>query len=135
MSRDIMKEKFNFLIIDDSQPVLKVYSQLLEKSGHETHLLTSADNALQHIINLKPDCILCDLLLPGIDGLDLFQQIKNERNINRPVFILISSKHYDYDKRQASKSGVDAYLTKPIDVSTFVDFVIDAIKSKIKTEV
>ena len=68
-----MHQKRRFLIIDDSKPILEVYTRLLEQAGHEVLALTTCDEALKHVLTFKPDCILCDLILPGMDGLEFFK--------------------------------------------------------------
>ncbi len=125
-----MEKNFEFLIIDDSEPVIAVYTQLLNQAGHIVHSLTSCDGALQHIISTKPDCVLCDLMLPGMDGMDFFHLVRKENNIKQPVFIVISAKHFEFDRRQALKAGVDAYLTKPINHATFAKEVVKIIHDK-----
>lgn len=123
-----MHRKLHFLIIDDSQPTLEVYTQLLQKAGHQVTAYTSCDNALENITKLKPDCVLCDLILPGMDGIDLFKLLRSEKQIKQPVFIIISAKHYDYDRRQAMLLGIDGYLTKPINQSSFLTDILAIIE-------
>ena len=125
-----MQGKLRFLIIDDSQPVLAVYTQLLEQAGHEVIALTSCDAALVQIMQFQPDCVLCDLILPGIDGLELFKLLHADKSIKKPVFIMITAKQYDYDRRIALKLGVDDYLTKPIKHESFVDTIVAIIDRK-----
>ena len=120
---------FQFLIIDDCEPVIAVYTQLLNQAGHTVHSLPSCDGALQHIIATQPDCVLCDLMLPGMDGLEFFYMIRKEK-IKQPVFIVISAKHFDFDRRQALNAGVDAYITKPVDHATFASDVVKIIQDK-----
>lgn len=125
-----MENNLKFLIIDDNEPVIAIYTQLLHKAGHTVRSLTSCDDALQQIIDLKPDCVLCDLMLPGMDGLNFFHLLRKKDMIKQPVFIVISAKHFDYDRRQALKAGVDAYLTKPVEHTTFVDDIVKIIREK-----
>ena len=119
-----MERKRRFLIIDDSKPVLAVYTELLEHAGYEVTALTSCDNALELVIETQPDCILCDLILPGLDGLEFFKLVRREKNIKQPTFIVISGKQFKFDRRHALDLGVDAYLTKPINHETFVSDLI-----------
>lgn len=119
-----------FLIIDDSEPVLAVYSQLLQQAGHNVKTLTSCNEAMQTILEFKPDCVLCDMMLPGIDGLELFHMVRQSNTIKQPVFIVISAKQFDYDRRNALKLGVDAYMTKPINHATFVSELTSIIDGK-----
>lgn len=125
-----MDKKLRFLVIDDSKPTLATYTELLQRAGHEVTALSSCDHALEEIKKNKPDCVLCDLLLPGMDGLELFKRMRQTKNINQPTFIIISSKQFDYDRRFALETGVDAYLTKPIQPTTFVDEIVSIIEGK-----
>ena len=122
--------EMRFLIIDDSQPVLAVYSQLLQQAGHHVKTLTSCNEAMNTILEFKPDCVLCDMMLPGMDGLEFFQLVRKSTAIKQPVFIVISAKQFDYDRRHALKIGVDAYLTKPINHATFVSELTAIIHNK-----
>ena len=77
------------------------------------------------------DCVLCDLLMPGTDGLDLFQKLRQDHDSNQPVFIIVTGKQYDYDHRRAVESGVDGYITKPINKESFLDEILEIINGKI----
>ena len=68
-----MQQRLRFLIIDDCESVFMTYTQLLEAAGHEVIALSSCDQALAKVIDLEPDCVLCDLMLPGLDGMQLFK--------------------------------------------------------------
>ena len=125
-----MENKLRFLIIDDSKTILMSYTLLLQQAGHEVVALSSCDQALEQVIQQKPDCVLCDLMLPGMDGLELFKLVRNEQNIKQPAFIVISGKQFDYDRRRAQEVGVDAYLSKPINEATFVKELLSHIEGK-----
>lgn len=115
----------HFLIIDDDQSSVEIYRTLLEKSGHTVSTLNSSEHALEKIIQLQPDCVLCDLMMPNIDGLDLFQQLRPTENIKQPRFIIITSKHFESDRIRAMELGVDGYLTKPINPESFVNELLE----------
>lgn len=125
-----MHQKRRFLIIDDSKPILEVYTRLLEQAGHEVLALTTCDEALKHVLTFKPDCILCDLILPGMDGLEFFKLLRLEKKLQQPFFIIISGKQYNYDQRHALELGVDAYMTKPINTETFIDDILALVEGK-----
>lgn len=125
-----MQNKLRFLIIDDSKTILMTYTLLLEQAGHEVIALSSCEQALEKIIQDQPDCVLCDLMLPGMDGLELFKLVRNEKNIRQPAFIVISGKQFEYDRRRAQEAGVDAYMTKPINEESFVKEVMSHVDGK-----
>jgi CheY-like chemotaxis protein len=127
-----MPKKLQFLVIDDSEPVLEIYISLLSKAGHDVAAFTSCDRALEYIAEHQPDCVLCDLILPGMDGLELLKQVRNNIDIKQPTFIVVSGKQFDYDRRRALEAGADAYMTKPIDPEEFVPEILSHIYSRIK---
>lgn len=125
-----MSNKLRFLIIDDSKTILLTYRLLLEQAGHEVIELTTCDKALEVIEEKKPDCVLCDLMLPGMDGLEFFGKVRKLENIKQPTFIVISGKQFEYDRRRAREAGIDAYMTKPINEATFVNEVMSHVEGK-----
>lgn len=127
-----MAKNINFLIIDDDEVVLEEYSRLIKIGGHEVTTLTSSLHALEKIHETHPDCVLCDLLMPGIDGLDLFQQLRQSTITGyNPTFIIITGKQYEYDHRRAVELGVDGYINKPVNKATFLDEILEIITGKI----
>lgn len=125
-----MGKKIHFFIIDDDQVLLGLYTRLLEKAGHQVTTSISSVEAIDKIAEANPDCILCDLVLPIIDGLELFQRIRQTKLVRQPPFIIITGKQFEYDKRQALDIGVDGYFLKPINQKTFVHDLIDVIYEK-----
>lgn len=125
-----MQGKLKFLIIDDSLPTLATYKELLERAGHDVRTLTSCDAALENVHTYHPDCIICDLMLPGMDGLELFKSLRANPNLKPAVFVVISGKQFEYDRRIALSNGVDAYFTKPINTKTFVTDLVSIIEGK-----
>lgn len=86
--------------------------------------LSSCEEAEATIVREQPDVVLCDLMLPGLDGIEFFQKIRHQRLAKQPVFIVITGKQFDYDRRRAKEAGVDAYMTKPINEDTFVQEIL-----------
>lgn len=126
-----MPNRLRFLLIDDCKDVLMTYTKLLEQSGHEVMSLTSCDTAIDVIREEQPHCVVCDLMMPGLGGLELFKIVRDADDIKQPVFAIVSGKQFEYDKRRAHELGVDAYLTKPINTQTFVKDLESLIKEKI----
>lgn len=125
-----MAKKLRFLIIDDSKAMTMQHT-LLQQAGHEVVSFHSCKEALEKIRTTHPDCIICDLTLPDMDGIDCFKKIRAEPDIEQPAFIIISNTKFNYDRRRAIEAGVDAYMTKPINPETFVNEVISLVDGKI----
>lgn len=123
--------KLHFFIIDDDTDLVALYQTLLEDKGYIVTTATSSEQALDQIVDSKPDCIICDLMLPKISGLDLFQRIhRSDKIVKKPKFIIISNKAYEFDRRQTLALGVDGYLTKPINIDTFVEDIFSLLSDE-----
>jgi phosphoribosyl 1,2-cyclic phosphodiesterase/ActR/RegA family two-component response regulator len=127
-------DKKHFLIVDDDKEMIDLLTLLLEKSGHQVSSLTSSLAALEQIPQINPDCVLSDLIMPQINGIDLFEKLQSIPNIKKPKFIIISVKQYEFDKRRALQAGIDGYIYKPIKMETFVDEVISIMEDKMIVE-
>lgn len=125
-----MPKKLKFLVIDDSKTIQFEFTGLLERAGHEAKALGTCDLALETVLQMQPDCILCDLMLPGMDAMELFTLIRAQKQLKQPTFIVISGKQFDYDRRRVLDLGVDFYLTKPVNPETFVDQIMNIIDGK-----
>ena len=115
-----MQKKLNFFIIDDDESSVNIYKTLLKKAGHHVSTNTNSVTALEQITELQPDCVICDLSMPELDGLDLFRAVRKTEKIKQPTFIIVTGKVFEYDHRHALEMGVDGYLNKPVNPDTFL---------------
>jgi phosphoribosyl 1,2-cyclic phosphodiesterase/ActR/RegA family two-component response regulator len=129
-----MPKQLHFFILDDDEAILEQYSNLLKQAGHLVTISKSNPDALTKIVETHPDCVISDLLLPGMDVMELFQNIRNDYNIVQPKFIIITAKQFEYDKRRALEIGVDGYLLKPINPDTFLNELLEIINSKMEIQ-
>lgn len=109
-----MQNEMHFLIIDDDLVSLEFISKLLIQAGQKVSTFSSSKEALAKIAELKPDCVICDLLLPGMDGFEVYQKIRSLKQLKQPKFIILTGKQFDFDRRKAFELGVNGYFTKPI---------------------
>ena len=129
-----MKKKFHFLVIDDDNDFVQLCRTILEGEGHQVTALTSSGQAIETILTVQPDCVLCDLTMPDLDGFDLFHRIRQQPKIKQPIFIIVTSKQYEFDLRRAFELGVNGYITKPLNLDTFVEEVLEIIEDKMIVE-
>ncbi len=125
------EKKYHFFVIDDDNLTIDVYTRLLKERGHEVSSSNSSTEALKKIIEIQPDCVLCDLMMPNLDGIDLLNCVRLKSDIRQPKYIVITGKIFDYDRRRAFQHGVDGYITKPINPETFVNEVIQILDDRI----
>lgn len=120
----------HFFIIDDNYEIIQLYKMLLVSAGYQVSSTTKSKEAIDKIIKLQPDVVLADLMMPDLDGLELFQALRKTKHIKQPAFIIITSKMYEFDRKRALQLGVNGYLNKPINPKTFVKQLLDIIENK-----
>ncbi len=103
------------LVIDDSKLIAHVAKNILTKQGHEVLLAEDGETGLDIAKDNKPDLILLDLILPGIDGYGVCERIKNDSTIKDIPVIMLTSKAEHADKVQGLELGASDYVTKPFD--------------------
>ena len=106
-----MKKKI--LIVEDEETLLSLESILLTSKGYEVKGVMDGPSALEVVASTKPDLVLLDIMLPGIDGYEVCRQIKaNELTRHIPVVMLSARKSND-DLAKGEQAGADWYITKP----------------------
>jgi len=98
------------LVIDDEEKILNLVTSYLEKEGYE--ILTAQDglSGLKVARAFKPDIIVLDIMLPGMDGIELLSQLRRESNV---YVIMLTAKTEETDKIVGLSVGADDYVTKP----------------------
>jgi len=103
------------LVIDDSKLIVHVAKKLLSKRGHNVLLAEDGETGVEIAGSQKPDLILLDLILPGIDGYQVCRQIKGDGETKDIPVIMLTSKAEQADKVKGLELGASDYVTKPFD--------------------
>lgn len=104
------------LVVDDSLAIRNHLRSLLESGGFEVSEAESVEDALRVIPGKAFDCVLMDVLMPGIDGYEGCRQIKSMLRGKRELpVVMLTSKSSPFDRIRGKMAGCDAYLTKPVD--------------------
>jgi len=102
------------LIIDDSPTELHLFQNMLEKAGFETLVADSGEEGVRQARLAHPDCILMDVVMPGLNGFQATRQLtKDPATASIPV-IIITGKDQETDKIWGMRQGAVEYLVKPI---------------------
>jgi len=101
------------LIVDDELSILVPIKFLLEKNNFDVDVAQSGKEALQTIALSKPHLILLDIMLPDLDGYEIYQMIREEPAWDDIKVIYLSAKSRDVDIARGLNLGADAYITKP----------------------
>ena len=105
------KEKI--LIIEDEKDIVKMLDYNLKKEGFKTLSAHNGEDGLDMARKENPDLILLDLMLPEMDGLDVWKAIKNEAKTSHIPIIILTAKAQEADKIVGLELGADDYMTKP----------------------
>jgi diguanylate cyclase (GGDEF)-like protein len=119
----IDKDKIRILIVDDDPSSLNPTTIILQKEGYRVHPTTNVRRALEMVQEAKPDLIISDIKMPEIDGYAFFQQIQDNESTKAIPFIFLSGLGEREARVRGFKTGVDDYLTKPIDPGDLIDRV------------
>lgn len=101
------------LIVDDELSILVPLQFLMEKEGYETKLAQSGKEAFEKIDQIRPDLILLDIMLPDLDGYEIYQMIRQRAEWESIRIIFLTAKNRDADMSKGLAMGADAYITKP----------------------
>ncbi|HWQ64363.1 MAG TPA: response regulator, partial [Methanospirillum sp.] len=103
------------LVVDDTPASLQMMEAVLEHAQYRVLIATSGERALEIVESLKPDLILLDIMMPGIDGYETCQRLKHNTASRDIPIIFLSALTESFDRVQAFKIGGVDYLTKPVE--------------------
>ena len=104
------------LLVDDEQSLLKATSIGLKDRGFNVHTAESGELAIKAIQRLKPSIVVSDLAMPGMNGFELYQEVKKSGEYNSLPFIFLTAVDDFYAKKFGKELGGAAYMTKPVDL-------------------
>lgn len=108
------------LIVDDEDAILQLLEYNLVKEGYQVDMARSGEEALAKARRSHPDLMVLDLMLPGIDGLEVCRELKADRSTAGIPIIMLTAKTEDSDIVAALELGADDYVTKPFSPSVLV---------------
>lgn len=115
------------MIIDDDKFLLNMYVVKFKNIGYEVDSSVSAMEAIDKLKNgLQPDIIICDLIMPGLDGFDFLRMVKKDKIAEKAVFVMLTNQGQSADIEKAVGLGVDGYIVK---ATTIPSEVVEEVKS------
>jgi len=106
-------ENFLILVVDDLRQNLLLLMEMLEKVGYATTFANSGQAAIERVKNVKPDLILLDLMMPGMDGLEVCQHLQEELSKGEITVIFLTASRDDEHLLKAFEYGAVDYINKP----------------------
>jgi len=120
-------------VIDDDISVRKSLNRLIRSAGHEVSVFASAEEFLNSNHRPKADCLILDVRLPGISGIDLHRQLL-ARRYNVPVIFITAHGSDEQARSEAASDWTVAYLIKPFGGDELLDAVDAALRLKSKPQ-
>ena len=122
----MLREPPLIAIVDDDEPVRRALSRLLKASGFKVQAFSSGRAFLGSLREAHPDCVVLDLQMPDLNGVDVLKELRS-RGLYLPVIIITA---YDEPSVRANclAAGASGYLSKPIDEAVLRQAIADAMK-------
>jgi twitching motility two-component system response regulator PilH len=111
------------MLVDDSSTNNLLFRDIFEETGYEVWVEEKPERVITRLRESKPDLVLLDLMLPGMDGLQLLQQIKSEQDSREIPVIMYTAHMSDRMQQQAMALGASGYLIKPVSPQKILDEV------------
>jgi len=103
----------NILIVDDSPTELHVLTTMLTKHGFSVISASNGEEGVERAKTDKPDLILMDVVMPGMNGFQASRQIANDPETSDIPIVIVSTKDQETDKMWGLRQGAKGYVTKP----------------------
>jgi DNA-binding response OmpR family regulator len=107
----------SIVVVDDERPLVDLVSRYLRREGYEVHAAFDGDEAIEVIGAVRPDVIVLDLMLPGIDGLEVARRVREDGD---PYIVMLTARSDEVDRIVGLRVGADDYMTKPFSPNELV---------------
>lgn len=111
------------LIVEDNELNLKLFCDLLRAHGYAAEAVDDGRIVVERAQLSRPDLIIMDIQLPHITGLELIEQIKHDKGLSAIPIMAVTAYAAKGDEERIRAAGAEAYVSKPISVSRFVEAV------------
>jgi two-component system alkaline phosphatase synthesis response regulator PhoP len=118
------------LIIDDEPDVRDIIRYNLAKEGHELETAENGLEGLKKVDSFQPDLVILDMMMPGMDGVEVCHMIRSNSKNNNVIVCFLSARNEDYSQVAGLESGADDYLAKPISPRVLVSKVKSLLRRK-----
>lgn len=125
----------NILVVDDEEDILKLVEYNLMQEGFQAKTSTSGEEALKLAREEHPDLIVLDLMLPGIDGLDICKLLKADSDTASIPVLMLTAKGEETDIVKGLELGADDYITKPFSPKVLVARVKSVLRRYAQPEI
>lgn len=111
------------MVIDDSKTIRMTAQNILKKEGYEVFTADNGFEAMSVIIDIKPDIIFVDIMMPRLDGYQTCKLIKNNTHFKNTPVIMLSSKDSLFDRARGRVAGSEQHINKPFTKSELLEAI------------
>ena len=118
-----MSDKQTIMVVDDNLDNVEILRAFLESRGYTVASASDGRTALAQMEQVRPDLVLLDVMMPGMDGWQVCRTIKNHPDYGSTKVVMVTAKGGFEDKFEGLRSGADDYVVKPVDFKELTDKV------------
>jgi two-component system cell cycle response regulator DivK len=122
--------KANILVVEDNVDNYELVRIMLEYGGYETFLAVNGRDGVNAARKQQPDLIVMDMMMPEMDGWHAAEKLKTDKSTKHIPVIALTVRTLPAERQRAMEAGVDAYLTKPINMPLFMDTIEEVLAKK-----
>ena len=130
---EMQHSRGSVLVVDDEPTIGEIVARYLERAGYDTRIAATGPAALEAAATSRPDLVVLDLMLPGLDGLEVMRRLR-DRDRDRTAIILLTAKGEESDRIAGLSLGADDYVVKPFSPAELVARV-DAVLRRLDTTI
>lgn len=112
--------KATILVVEDELAIYELIRFNLEKEGYQVYGVTRGDEALSETSRLNPDLLILDIMLPGMDGIDICKRLRMKEQTRELPILMVTARNDDSDVILGLELGADDYITKPFSPKVLV---------------
>lgn len=109
-----MSENLKILIVDDEPDILEFLRYNLEKESFTVFSASDGPSGLEEAKKQQPDLILLDVMMPGMDGIEVCSELRKDENFENTIIAFLTARNEDYAQIMGLENGADDYIAKPI---------------------
>lgn len=128
-----MLDKNSILLVDDEEDILEFLSYSLEKQGYKIFTANDGNKGLMLAKKHSPDLVILDVMMPGMDGIELCEKIRQVPNLNDTLILFLTARAEDYSELAGFGAGADDYITKPVKPKLLISRIKAILRRKNKT--
>ena len=112
--------KGRILVVDDEEDILELVKYNLEREGYLVDCVDTGEEAIERAVAIRPDGILLDLMLPGVDGIEVCRELRKNPDTRTIPIIMMTAKGEEADVVSGLEVGADDYVPKPFSTKVLV---------------